>query len=66
MLNPAQQKLAAGSISSQIVGVWTLLMYAEGKEGCEDTHPFGPKPAGFRLAGPTLQQPSQRALDTCH
>ena len=52
MLNFVQQKLAAESISSQLVGVWTLLTYTEEKKGCADTHPFGPKPVGFLLYTP--------------
>jgi Lipocalin-like domain len=52
MLNSAQQKLAVGKIASQIVGVWTLLTYTEGKKGREDTHPLGPSPVGFLIYTP--------------
>jgi Lipocalin-like domain len=51
-LNSVQQKLEAESISSQLVGVWSLLTYAEEKKGCEHTHPFGPKPVGFLIYTP--------------
>ena len=52
MLNSVQQTLAAESVSFQLVGVWTLLTYTEEKKGCEDTHPFGPKPLGFLIYTP--------------
>ena len=52
MLNTAQQDLTVESVSSQLVGVWSLLSYTEEKEGCEATHPFGPKPAGFLIYTP--------------
>jgi hypothetical protein len=52
MLNIAQPDPTVERISSLLVGVWTLLAYTEEKEGCEDTHPFGPKPVGFLIYTP--------------
>ena len=52
MLNIAQPNPTVERISSLLVGVWTLLTYTEEKEGCEDTHPFGPKPVGFLIYTP--------------
>ena len=49
MLNSVQEKPATGSISSQFVGVWTLLTYIEQKTGCEATDPFGPTTGGFLI-----------------
>ena len=52
MLNTAQQDPAVESVSSQLVGVWSLLSYTEEKTGCEDTQPFGPTPVGFLIYTP--------------
>ena len=40
------------SIASQLIGVWNLVAYTDEREGYEDTHPFGPKPAGFLIYTP--------------
>jgi Lipocalin-like domain len=70
MLNTAQQDLTVESVSSQLVGVWSLLSYTEEKEGCEATHPFGPKPAGFliytpeRFVSAQLMKPARSAFQS--
>lgn len=37
------------SIASRLIGVWTLLSYADQQAGCEDRFPFGPQPEGFLI-----------------
>ena len=49
MLNTAQQDLAVENISTQLIGVWTLVSYTEEKEGCKHTNPLGPKPVGYLI-----------------
>jgi Lipocalin-like domain len=35
--------------ASQLIGVWTLVSYADERAGCEDSHPFGLQPQGFLI-----------------
>ena len=48
----AQSNSILGPIASQLVGVWTLVDYADEQEGRKDSHPFGPKPEGFLIYTP--------------
>ena len=41
-----------GPIAAQLAGVWTLVSYADKREGLEDTYPFGPEPQGFLIYTP--------------
>lgn len=49
MLKTLQGNQAAEQISSRLIGVWTLLSYAEVKEGCQDIYPLGLIPKGFLI-----------------
>ncbi len=49
MLKTLQGNLTAEQISSRLIGVWTLLSYAEVKKGCQDTQTLGLKPEGFLI-----------------
>ena len=52
MLDTAQPHPTVERISSRLIGVWTLVTYAEEKEGCQDTNPLGRKPEGFLISTP--------------
>jgi hypothetical protein len=52
MRNTSLQDQTLESISSQLVGVWTLLSYTEEKKGFKDTTPLGLNPVGFLIYTP--------------
>jgi hypothetical protein len=52
MMNASRPGLARYTISSQLIGVWTLVGYPYEKTGCEDARPFGPEPLGFLIYSP--------------
>ncbi len=45
----ARSSSTLGAIASRLVGVWTLVGYADEQEGHEDSFPFGPAPTGFLI-----------------
>ena len=51
-LNTAQPEITVECIASQLIGVWTLVSFTDEREGCQDTHPFGPEPASFLIYTP--------------
>lgn len=70
MLNTLQADQTLERISFQLVGVWTLLSYAEEKEGCQDIHPLGLTPKGFLIYTPNgfvsaqLMKPGRSAFQS--
>src|ERR1700733_8328481 len=52
MLHTAQPDSRVERISSRLIGVWTLVSFTDEREGCQDTHPFGPEPASFLIYTP--------------
>jgi hypothetical protein len=48
--NPVVRASAtSGAITSQLVGVWTLVSFVSQQDGLEESFPFGPKPEGFLI-----------------
>jgi hypothetical protein len=52
MLNTAQPDSRVERNFSRLIGVWTLVSFTDEREGCQDTHPFGPEPVGFLIYTP--------------
>jgi hypothetical protein len=67
-MNPTQSDSTSHRISSQLVGVWKLMVYAEERKGQEDVYPFGPKLEGFLIYTPNgfvsaqVQKPGRAAF----
>jgi Lipocalin-like domain len=45
----ARASATSGAITSQLVGVWTLVSFVSLQDGLEESFPFGPKPEGFLI-----------------